>query len=302
MRTQLWVILLLGLARAAVADSTAFLRASLHGADANTYRVISIRGNVAQDVTASGFRVGVADGEEHFALCRPVMYEDVGPFVNYQVAAVVPQPHPVNASYFIPPFFWNASSTPQRLATMTSANPMPATTAYVTSVFTNLLQHNNNPSFSLGFLIRSTTDFRKVPITPDAPFLSIELFIGFVVRVRNFAPICPDVTFNLPTPPPQPITNFLMFWSTTRSGLTQIVVNNVPIFPQPIRVTGQNLIQTKIPSTVLIRGQNAVAISVQEDNTSVSQAPLTTTATLNIGDIICPFDPSLPPPRMQPPK
>src|SRR4051794_4392001 len=84
------------------ADSTAVIRAAIHGASLNTFRVVSSQAGVIRDVTSTGLHVGVAGTEERLALVRPVMIDDVRPFVNYQVVSVSLVPSQVSASFFIP--------------------------------------------------------------------------------------------------------------------------------------------------------------------------------------------------------
>src|SRR5258708_1560717 len=111
----------------ASADSTAVIRAALHGASLDTFRVVSSQGGVIKDVTSSGLKVGVAGTEERLALVRPIMLDEVSPFVNYQVVSVSLIPSQVNASFFIPPRIWDATTTPAQIFAMKSQNPQPVT-------------------------------------------------------------------------------------------------------------------------------------------------------------------------------
>jgi hypothetical protein len=281
------------------ADHRITLRGVLHTANLNTFRVVSSTNGVTTDVTKLGLRVGTANGEQRIALCKPAFLDPVSPFVNYTVLRATPENNPIAASYFVPTFDWNAGTPAELLFGMLSQNPAPVTTTYFAQLFQTLLARNNEPTVTLGVLLNGPNDFR-FQSNPEVYFV-IELGIPFLVRIRNFGPMCPDPRTNPVPPAPQPIPDFIMFWTSTRSGLASITVNNRVISSLPIRVTGQRVAETVLPRQVLARGENLVILTVLPDDLSVDELPVTTSVTLTIPDVICPFDPQRPP-RQQPPR
>ncbi|MBI4864256.1 MAG: hypothetical protein HY815_28965 [Candidatus Riflebacteria bacterium] len=288
MRATLCFVGLALLGPSLLAEQQLTVRGVLHTGNFNTFRVVGGRGSTVVDVTSDGLRVGFAPGpEERIAFCRPAFFGDVAPLVNYTVTSAAPEGNSVQASYFVPTRFWDGSTSPSSLFSMKDENPAAATPDYMAGLFNKLLKSQNNPSANLGFLVRGSGDFRR--LSNLEVFFQIQLSIPFVVAIRNFGPMCPDPRTN-PTPPtPQPIPDYVMYWSSTLSGKADITVNNAFIYPIPIRVVGQRVSETIIPNQVLARGPNRVAVAVLPDDASVNQAPVTTSVTLTIGDVICPF-------------
>lgn len=278
-----------------VADHRITLRGVLHTANLNTFRVVSSRNGVTTDVTRLGLRIGASDGEQRIALCRPAFMDPVSPFVNYTVLRATPENNPISASYFIPTTTWHAGTPADVLFNMLSQNPQPATTTYMAQIFQTLLARNNEPTATQGLLVNGSNDFR-LQSNPEVYFV-VELSIPFTVRIRNFAPLCPDPRTNPVPPAPQPIPDFFMFWTSTRSGVANISVNRVQISQLPIRVTGQRVAETLLPRQTLARGENLVILSVLPDDLAADELPVTTSVTLTIPDVICPFDPQRPPRR-----
>lgn len=274
-------------------------RGVLHTSNYNTFRVVATRATTSTDVTASGLRVGVApDGEERFAFCRPAFLEPVARLTNYTVVNVAPENNPVSASFFVPTTFWDSTTLPALLAAQKAAGPTPVTTTYMANLFQTLIRRGNEPTANLGLLLTGTQDFR-LQSNGDMYFV-VELAIPFTVNVRNFGPVCPDPRTNPAPPTPQPITDFIMFWTSSLSGTAVVSANGRQISSLPIRVTGQRVAETRLPSQVLVRGENPIVLTVLPDDLNAGQAPITTSVTLTIPDVICPFDPRLPrtfPPR-----
>lgn len=302
--SPLLVLTLLGLAgllasAPVTAQQRVVARGVLHTANPNTYRVIAGKGANFTDVTAEGLKVGLApDGEERIAFCRPAFMDPVAPLVNYTVVVANPQNNPVSAAYFVPTTFWSMATPPELLFAQKMQNPTAAVSTTFRDAFQTLLARGNEPTVNLGFLLQGTQDFR-FQSNGDITFI-VELEIPFTVRVRNFGPICPDPRLNPAPPTPQPITDFVMFWTSSLSGTAIISVNNRQISQLPIRVTGQRVAETVLPREQLVRGGNPVVLTVLPDDLSAGQAPITTSVTLTIPDVICPFDPRLPrtfPPR-----
>lgn len=268
-------------------------RGVLHTSNYNTFRVVATRATTSTDVTASGLRVGVApDGEERIAFCRPAFMDSVAPLRNYTVTAVAPENNPVSASMLVPTTFWDGTTLPALLKAQQSQNPAPVTTTYLRDLFQNLIQRGNEPTANLGLLLTGTQDFR-LQSNGDMYFV-VELAIPFTVVIRNFGPVCPDPRLNPAPPTPQPITDFIMFWTSSLSGTAIVSANGRQISSLPIRVTGQRVAETQIPSQVLVRGENPIVLTVLPDDLDAGQAPITTSVTLTIPDVICPFDPRLP--------
>jgi hypothetical protein len=304
-RTVLLVLLvpLLGTIAAAtlMAAQGVTLRGTLHDANPNTFRVIAGRGGQIWDATAEGLKVGVApDGEERIAFCRPGFFDATAPFRNYTVVSAAMENNAVGATLYIPPAFWDMATPPATMFAMRDANPQKATPQAIAALFTTLLANENNPSGNLGLMLRSTQNLRSQPAS-DIVFV-VTLSIPFAIRIAGFYPLCPDPRI-LPAPPtPQPITDFVMDWTSSCSGFANVQINNRVINSLPLRVTGQKIAHTVVPRQVLVRGANAVSLAVQEDDASVGQAYLTTSVTLTISAIICPWNPRFPPPLSQPPR
>lgn len=274
-------------------------RGVLHTANPNTFRVIAGKGTTFTDVTALGLKVGLApDGEERIAFCRPAFMDPVARLVNYTVVAVNPENNPVSASFLVPTTIWSMETPPDLLFAQKLASPTAATSRTFIDTFQKLLARGNEPTANLGFLLQGTQDFR-FQSNGDVYFV-VELAIPFTVRVRNFGPICPDPRTNPAPPTPQPITDFVMFWTSSLSGTALISVNNRQISQLPIRVTGQRVAETVLPRQQLVRGANPLVLTVLPDDLAAGQAPITTSVTLTIPDVICPFDPRLP--RVFPPR
>lgn len=268
-------------------------RGVLHTANLNTFRVIATKGTTSTDVTVSGLKVGVTpDGEERIAFCKPAFMDNITPLVNYTVTRATPENNPVAASYFVPTAPWSSESSPANLFLQKSQSPAPVTTTYLRDTFQALLARNNEPTANLGLLLMGTQDFR-VQSNGDIYFI-VELEIPFTVVVRNFAPVCPDPRTNPAPPTPQPITDFVMFWRSSLAGTAVISANNRQISSLPIRVGAQRFSETVIPNQVLQRGANPIVISVLPVENIGGLAPVTTSVTLTIPDVICPFDPRQP--------
>jgi hypothetical protein len=286
-----------GLAAPAVlASHDVVLRGVIHAASTSSLRVVAGRAGAATDVTREGLRVGVApDGEERLALCRPVFVDDVGPFVNYDVVSVATDDNPQSARFFLPTTAWDSDTAPDVLFAMKDQNPTPAAPSDLAALFQNLLARGNIPTVNAGLLLRGTADFRLRP-AGDIYFV-VRLSIPFLVRISGFAPVCPDPRLGPPPPPgPQPIPDHVMSWTSTRSGQATIRVNGQPVTSQAIRVVGQRRSETLVPRQVLARGANGVTITVDQDDASAGQAPVTTSVTMTVPDLPCVFDPGRPPP------
>jgi len=285
----LGIVLAVHMAAMAVASGNLSVRGALHTASFGTLRVVARKAGQAWDVTSEGLRVGVApDGEERVAFCRPAFTENSTLYRNYEVVSAAVLSNPLGASYYVPTTSWDANTPPSLLFAQVDQSPASATTTYTMNVFSALIRNGNNPTGSLGFLLRSNRNLRTCPCS-DVTFL-VGLHIPFVVRISTFEPVCPDPA-TVPVPPgQQAIPDFVMSWSSTRSGVANVDVNGRELFSLPVRITGQRITQTTIPKTILVRGGNGINVVVTEDEPSVDQAPVTTSVTLTIPDVICPWN------------
>lgn len=303
-------MLLFGVVRESWAQARRVLRAVVP-VSLSTRRVIASRAGRLTDVTPEGIKVGVAvprvgtGNEERVALVRPRFESDaVNRLDGFRVVEAVALDNPVSVGFSIPTTIWSASTTPEQIFGM-KGRTQPATPAYFQSTFQRLLDRDNEPDTNLGFFLTGTRDFTKISGGHDLYF-AVTLEIPFTARVQSLVPLC--LTPNLPQPPtPQPIPDYLAILVTTHSGVFDLIVNGVSLNSIPLRITGLKETQRVIPrqiggSPLLVRGDNLVVFSILSQDASQPPAGLTTSVTLSIPDLICPFVPPPPGNLPQPPR
>jgi len=267
----------------------------------SSMRVVSSAGDSVHDVTAAGLRVGIANGEERLALIRPVFAQLPQGLESFSVVDAVVSSNNMQASFRQPSGQWGAGTPPDQVFAMKSASPGAADPAYFRQVFQKLFDSGNNPTASLGFLLTGAGNFifqNNTAVTFD-----VTLEVPFEVTIHTVAPFCSDPRMLPPPPAPQPIVPFFMDWTTTRSGTAQISVNGVSVFSNNagitrIRAQGLRRIRTLIPvqrfdgPTLLVRGDNVLDLTVEPDGLPATMAVTTTSVTVTIADILCPWNPN----------